>query len=204
MFYCLIFYPQFSPELAESIDAIGSAYNPASGFIKPHITIIFPVQDSVGEQSLINHIQDVLGDWSPFTIRLGGFHRTANHWLFLTLPEGEAEVKRLYQALNTGILDDGGDFSWFLPHISLGLFVKEGITQDWRNPREEDFDPERYEEALRLAKALPLSESILVEKLQLVTIPDSVIDWTRGRRATIPDDADTDVVREFRLVHQNA
>ena len=95
-----------------------------------NITIFYPVHDSVGEQSLINNIQAVLDDWSPFTIRLGGFHRTANHWLFLTLQEGEAEVKRLYQAINTGILDDGGDFSWFLPHISLGLFVKEGILSD--------------------------------------------------------------------------
>lgn len=202
MFYCLTFYPQLSPELAESIDAIRSAYDPTAPFYKPHITIIYPTHDSVGEQPLINHIEKVLSDWNPFEIRLGGFHKTHNHWLFLTLLEGEAEVKRLHRALYTGILaDNGWDVRKFVPHIGLGLFVKKGITQDWFNPQESDFDAERYEEALRKAEALPLSESISVEKFQLGAIPDSVIDWVRGRRASIPDDADADVVREFRLSH---
>ena len=204
MYYCLSFFPQLSVELAESIDAIRNAYDPTSGFIKPHITLVFPTPDSVGEQSLISHIQNVLNDWSPFEIQLGGFHKSRDHWLFLKLQEGEAEVKRLYQALYTGILADGRDVSKFVPHLGLGLFIKEGCTYDWRNPRESDFDRERYEEALHQAKALPLSASIAVEKLLLTKIPDGVIEWTTGKRASLPDDAKEFEVREFRFGNQGA
>jgi 2'-5' RNA ligase len=204
MYYCLSFCPQLSVELAEAIEAIRRVYDPTAWFIKPHITIIFPTPDSIGEQSLISHIEQVLSGWSPFEIRLGGFHKSRDHWLFLTLQEGEAEVKRLYRELHTGILDDGRDLSRFVPHLGLGLFLKAGCTYDWRNPREFDFDRERYEEALRQAKAIPSSESIWVDKFQLTKISDEVVAWTTGKRATLPDDSEDAIVREFRLGHQGA
>jgi hypothetical protein len=204
MYYCLSFFPQLGARLAESIGTIRRAYDPTSGFIKPHVTIIFPTPDSVGEQSLISHIQHVLKGWSPFEIQLGGFHKSPDHWLSLRLQEGEAEVKRLYRALYTGISSDGRDVSTFVPHLGLGLFLKEGCTYDWRNPREADFDRERYEAALLRAKALPLSESIAVEKLQMTADSDEVIEWTTGKRASLPDDAKEFDVREFRLGHGGA
>ena len=115
------------------------------------------------------------------------------------MQEGEAEVKKLYRALHTGILDDGRDLDRFIPHLGLGLFLKEGCRYDWRNPLESDFDRERYEEALRRAKTLPLSASIEVDKLLLTKISDEVIEWTTGKRAGLPDDAEEFEVREFRL-----
>ncbi len=204
MYYCLSFQPRLSSELAESIHAIRRVYDPTAGFIPPHITIIFPTPDSVGEQPLIDHIQNVLTGWNPFEIRLGGFHKSRDHWLFLRLREGEEEMKQLYRALYTGILADGRDFSKFVPHLGLGLFIKEGCTYDWRNPREADFDRQRYEEALRLAEALPLSANLAVEKLLMTMISDEVIEWTTGKRTDLPDDAKEFDVREFRLGHQSA
>ncbi|UCC81063.1 MAG: 2'-5' RNA ligase family protein [Candidatus Zixiibacteriota bacterium] len=201
MFYCLSFYPQLSPELAESIDAIRRVYDPTFRF-KPHITVIFPVHDSVGEQSLTSHIERVLSDWNPFEIRLGGFYKSRDHWLFLTLREGEGEMKRLYKSLYTGILEEYG--REYIPHLGLGLFLKEGCIYDWSNPREEDFDLARYEVALRQAKELPLSETFVMETLQLTMISDQWIEWVTGRRATVPDEGERKVVQEFRLGSQNA
>ena len=204
MYYCLSFCPQLSPGLAESIEAIRKAYDPTAWFVKPHITIIFPTPDSVGEQALIRHIEQVLSGWSPFEIRLGGFCKSRDHWLFLTVKEGEAEMKKLYRELYTGILADGRDFSRFVPHLGLGLFLKEGCTYDWRNPRESDFDRKRYEEALRRAEGLPVSESILVEKFELTAISDEVVEWTTGKRASLPEDAEDTIVREFHLGRRGA
>ena len=204
MYYCLSFFPPLSVELAESIASIRRVYDPTAWFIKPHITLIFPTHDSVGEQRLINHIEQVLSGWSPFEIRLGGFCKSRDHWLFLSLQEGEAEVKRLYRALHTGIMDDGRDFSRYVPHLGLGLFLKEGATYDWRHPQESDFDRERYEEALRRAEALHLSGTVLVDRLLLTTISDEVIEWTTGKRAGLPDDAKEITVREFHLGHPGA
>ncbi len=205
LYYALVFYPQLSLELSESIDTIRKEYDPTYNIIKPHITIIFPATNNLNERLLISHIEQVLSRWSPFEIRLGGFHKSPDHWLFLTLQEGEAEVKRLHQELYTGYLAEYRKVGYIpFPHLGLGLFIKEGCTYDYRNPRESDFDRERYEEALRQAKALSLSSSISVEKLALDTIPDVLTEWTTGKRASIPEGSQIITVREFRFGHQGA
>jgi 2'-5' RNA ligase len=205
MYYALNFFPRLSAELSASIDAIRREYDPTSGFTKPHITVLFPVPGSVGQGQLIGHIQNVLSDWSPFEIRLGGLHKSHDHWLFLTLIEGETQVRKLYYALYTGILAKyRRDDIEFVPHLGLGFFIKKGSTYDWDNPRESDFDRERYEEALSQAKALPLPASISVEKFLLTQIPDVILEWATGKRASIPDDSQIVQVREFRLGNQRA
>ena len=200
MYYALVYYPPLSEELAESIAAIRRKHDPTVGFTEPHITILFPVPDGVGEAQLIRHIESVLNDRKSFEIRLGGFHKSHDHWLFLTLTEGEAEVKRLNQLLYTGILAEyRRDDIEFVPHLGLGLFLKEGCTYDWDNPQESDFDQERYEEALEQAKALPLQVSFAVENLQLTRIPDEVLEWATGKRTSIPEGSQIVEVREFLL-----
>jgi len=199
MYYCLSFVPQLSGELDAAIADIRKTYDPTAFFITPHITLVFPTHDSIGEQALISHIQEVLKDWRPFNIKFGGLHKNRDHWLFLMVQEGEEEIKRLYRVLHTGILDDGRDVSKFLPHLGLGLFIKKGCLYDWRNPREEDFDQERYDKALRKAQKLSLSESVTVDKLVMTKISDEVIEWTRGERLFLPEDAEDLVVREFEL-----
>jgi len=205
MYYALSLYPQLGAELSEAIDAIRREYDPTSGLTEPHITVLFPVPGISGEAELISHIENVLSDWTPFEIRLGGFHKSHDHWLFLTLTEGEAQVRKLYITLYTGPLaSHRRDDIEFVPHLGLGLFMKEGSTYDWDNPRESDFDRERYEEALCRAKGLPLASRIWVEKLQLTKIPDVILEWATGKRASIPEDARIVGVREFRLGNQGA
>jgi 2'-5' RNA ligase superfamily len=185
MYYSVDFYPQLSAELAESIAAMRKEYDPTCDIIRPHIGIIFPATKSLNKQLLIGHIEQVLSGWSPFVIRLGGFHKSPDHWLFLTLQEGEAEVMRLNQELYSGYLakyrkEPRKDGYKRVPHLGLGLFIKKGCTYDYRNPRDSDFDRDRYEEALCQAKALPLSSSILVDKLALDAIPEVLTEWTTG------------------------
>jgi 2'-5' RNA ligase len=200
MYYGLNFYPQLNAELAELINSIRRKHDPTVGFAKPHITVLFPVPDSIGEPQLINHIQSVLNDWSPFEIRLGGFHKSHDHWLFLTLTEGEAQIKQLYRSLYTGILAEyRRDDIEFVPHLGLGLFIMEGSKYDWDNPQEANFDQERYDEALQQAKALPLHSRFVVKKLHLTKVPNEVLEWATGKRADIPEDSQLVEVREFLL-----
>jgi 2'-5' RNA ligase len=200
MYYTLNIYPRLNEELAESIDAIRRRHDPTFGFTKPHITVLFPVPDSVGEPQLIGHIESVLSGWPPFEVRLGGFHKSHDHWLFLTLVRGEARVKKLYQLLYTGILAEyRRDDIEFVPHLGLGLFIKEGSKYDWDNPQETDFDQTRYEEVLHQAKALPLPFSFRVEKLQLTKVSDEVLEWATGKRASIPEGSRAVKAREFLL-----
>ncbi len=205
MYYALVFYPQLDSELREPIDQIRRKYDPTADRGEPHITIVFPVPDVVGEAELVSHIEDVLGDWRPFEIRLGGFHKSRDHWLFLTVAKGERQVKDLYQSLYTGILGDyRRDDIEFVPHLGLGLFINKGSTYDWDHPEEADLDRETYDEALQQAKALPLGSSCVVEKLHLVKIPNEVLDWATGKRACIPEDWQFAEVREFSLGNRGA
>jgi hypothetical protein len=205
MYFALSIYPLLSTELSHSIDAIREKYDPTSGFTKSHITVLFPVPGSVGEEKLISHIQNVLSNWSPFEIRLGGLQKSHDHWLFLTLEEGEAQVKKLYQALYTGILAEyRRDDIEYMPHLGLGLFIKESSIYDWDNPKEADFDREGYEKARHQAKALPLHLPVFVEKLHLTMIPDEILEWATGTRNRIPEDTRTVDVQEFYLRHPAA
>jgi 2'-5' RNA ligase len=200
VYYSMGFYPGLSAELAEAIGTIREKYDPTSGFIKPHVTVLFPVPGSVGEEPLVGQIGDVLSEWRPFKMRLGGFHKSRDHWLFLTLKEGEAEVRRLHGALYTGILAEyRRDDIEFVPHMGLGLFVKQGSIYKWDTPRESDLDRVGYGEALREAEALPLGSTSVIETFHLVKIPDGLIEWTTGKRAAIPGDIRITEVREFRL-----
>lgn len=203
MYYALSFYPPLNGELAESIDAIRRKHDPTFGFTKPHITVLFPIPNSVGESGLIGHIESVLNDCSPFEIRLGGFHKSRDHWLFLKLADGEAQVRKLYESLYTDILAEYRRYDIeYLPHLGLGLFMKEGSDYDWSNPRETDFDEERYEEALQQARELPLDSAFKVEKLELTEISDGILEWATGKRASIPEDSQIVIVREFLLGDQ--
>ena len=205
MYYALVFYPQLDSELTESIDEIRRKYDPTVDWSEPHVAVVFPVPDVVGEAELVGHIEDVLRDWKPFEVRLGGFHKSRDHWLFLTVAKGERQVKDLYQSLYTGILEEyRRDDIEFVPHLGLGLFVKESSTYDWDHPQEADLDQEKYDEALRQAKALPLGSSCVMEKLHLVKIPDEVLDWATGKRASIPEDSRSTEVREFHLGDRGA
>lgn len=205
MYYALVFYPQLDSELTESIDEIRRKYDPTVDWSEPHVAVVFPVPDVVGEAELVGHIEDVLRDWKPFEIRLGGFHKSRDHWLFLTVAKGERQVKDLYQSLYTGILEEyRRDDIEFVPHLGLGLFLKEGSTYDWDHPQEADLDQEKYDEALRQAKALPLGSSCVMEKLHLVKIRDEVLDWATGKRASIPEDSRSTEVREFHLGDRGA
>jgi len=200
MYYTLSYDPQLGAELSELIGAIRKAHDPTFAFSKPHITVLFPVPGSVGEERLIGHIQSVLDDCEPFDIRLEGFHKSRDHWLFLTLTEGEAQLQSLYQTLYTGILSDyRSDDKEYVPHIGLGLFLKEGATYNWNDPQEVDCDRERYEDALRQATALPLPISMPVDELRMSSLPDELLEWATGRRASIPEDSHIAVVRKFRL-----
>jgi len=202
MYYALVFYPRVDRAL---IDEIRRKYDPTIDVIGPHVTVLFPVPERVGEEELVAHIQSVLRDCRPFEVCLGGFHKSPDHWLFLTLQKGNRRVKELHRSLYTGVLAEfRRDEIEFVPHLGLGLFLKEGSTYDWDNPQESDFDAEKYETALRQAEVLGVSCSSVVETLHLVKIPDEVLEWASGERPSFSKDARVVEVRQFGLGDRGA
>ena len=197
MHYAVAFYPDVDPE---PIHRIRRKYDPTEPIVEPHIAVVFPVPESVGEDGLAHHVEGVLSSWKPFPVRISGFKKSFDHWLFLTLEEGYEDVVRLYRELNTGILDEyRRDDIEFIPHISLGLFHKVGTTYDWEHPHRMVFDEEGYERALEEARKDRLDYRCTVDSLHLMKIPADVMEWFGGKRPSLDENSKVVKGRQFSL-----
>lgn len=179
MFYALVHYPHID---TQPINDFRREFDPQADLIEPHITFMFLVPDSVGEQSLVDHIESVLSHWRPFPIHLKGLQKSWDHWLFLTLADGNANAARLHRELYTGILATyhRSDIE-FVPHISLGLFTTPDSDYDIRNPHNAVLDDEKYSRALHQAEHLNLDYLCVVDRLHLVKLSDDVSEIASSR-----------------------
>ena len=164
MIYALIYYPEVD---TLGINQLREKYDPQAGWIGPHVTLMFPVPESVGEDNLVNHLENVLSRWRPFPIRLRGLEKSWDDYLFLLVREGGENVVRLHNAIYTGVL--AGHYredTMFIPHLTLGVFSK---------------DAGAYALALEEARQLDLDYRCVVDKLHLVKVNDerSRIVWSR-------------------------
>ena len=179
MFYALVHYPNID---TRHIEEFRRKYDPHCDLIRPHTTFIFLVPESAGESNLISHIENILNHWSPFPIQLKGLYKSWDHWLFLTLAEGNENVIRLHRELYSGMLaaHHRSDIP-FVPHLGLGLFARKDANYDIRDPRDVSLDVEDYAHALREAEQLNLDYSCVIDRLHLVKISDDIsqIVWSK-------------------------
>ncbi len=183
MYYALAYFPDVD---SEGIQRIREKYDPTVDLIEPHIGVLFPVPDAVGKPALLEHVERVLQSWKPFPIRIRGLQKSWDHWLLLTLEEGSSDVVRLYGDIYTGILARyRRDDLEFVPHLALGLFVRKPAEYDFRDPRQLEFDEQKYGQALREAEALKLDFTCLLDVLHLVELTDDFSRITRGPAFTL-------------------
>jgi 2'-5' RNA ligase len=183
MYYALASFPEVDTVF---IDRIRRKYDPTVDLIEPHLTVVFPVPESLGKGELVRHCTAVLQGWRPFPVGAGELAKSPDHWLLLTLREGAGAVTQLYRDLYSGFLGEFARPEIFQPHISLGYFLRAGRVNDWDNPSEADFDEDRYAQAMREVKELDLELSWIIDCLDLVELPDEVIAWARGILPSYP------------------
>ena len=164
MMYALVHYPAIDTEL---IDQLRRKYDPQCNLIRPHLTLIFPLPESIGETALVSHIGGVLQSWKPFPLRLHELEKSWDDYLFLTPTVGRVEFVRLYEELYTGFLAGyKRDEVLYVPHVTLGVF--RGEVARLPQVREE-------------ANALNLAYRSLVDQLDVVKVNDEQrrIIWSR-------------------------
>lgn len=183
MFYGLAHFPDIDTTI---IDRFRRKYDPTYGLIDAHITVVFPVPASIGDENFTRHIEKKLEGWSGFDIHLSGFVRSWDNWLFLVLKEGNDRVIRLHDELYQGLLEPYSrkDIE-FIPHLALGLFIKDISDYHHGAPSQLPFDEKSYSSALEEAESLNLDYRCVFNKLYLVEIND---DFTRFN-----------LIREFEL-----
>ncbi len=184
MFYALVHYPKIN---TERINEFRRKYDPHVDLIEPHITFVFLVPGSVGEANLVRHIESVLGNWRPFPIHLKGLQKAWDHWLFLVLAQGNENVTRLHQELYTGVLAayHRPDIE-FIPHLGLGLFLRQDANYDIRNPQQVSLDADKYARALKEAQQLGLDYHCVVDGLHLVKISDDISEIVWSKQFALP------------------
>ena len=193
LFHAIVHYPEID---TERIEQFRKKHDPTYRLIRAHITVVFGVDQSVSVQSLSDHVRTVLKHWRSFDIELGGFAKSWDHWLFLTLTKGNEKVKKLHDELYEGILAPYLRREiQFIPHIGLGEFVKEkemGLLKrkqlHLRDPSRIAFDETRYKTALKEAQNLNLSYSTKMEKLQMIEIDDAYTTITNIKEFPLSSD----------------
>jgi 2'-5' RNA ligase len=165
MIYALVHYPSID---FGRINQFRKKYDPQFELIEPHITIMFPVPESVGEEKLVHHFASVLDGWNSFPIHLQGCQISSDDYVFLLIQEGHANIIHLHDEAYTGIVAD----YWrkdipFVPHLTLGVLNKNSTN---------------FHEVLQEAEELSsIDYYCILDRLHLVKVKDdrSKIVWSK-------------------------
>ena len=170
--YALVIFPNIN---TTKIEVFRELYDPNFNLIKPHLTLIFPIDSiSISEKSLSKHVRSVLNNWKVFDIELNGFKKSLDHWLFLLVKEGIEKIKQLHDELYEGILSSflRSDLK-YIPHISLGCFKKKNDQSSQKSLDNYIFDEPKYNLALKKAEELNLIYRTEVKTIQLIQIKEN-------------------------------
>ena len=198
MHIALVYFPDVG---LDTLDRIRRKYDPTFELIPPHVTVVHPVPGSVGKERLMEHFEAVLRLWRAFPIRLRGFEKSPDHWLFLKVQEGNVEFVQLFESLYTGPLAElrRTDLT-YRPHVGLGLFVRKHVQYDMgAPPRAADLDETTYRQALKEAEAEQIDLRTKVSTLHFVELEDEILDWALGVRRELPSGARAHTTAQFDL-----
>ena len=169
MCYALVYYPKLEKK---KVERFRRKYDPLVDIIEPHITLIFPLPaNRIDENRLVNHINKTLSKWKPFDIHITGLKKSWDCWLFLLIKKGGNSIIKLHNELYTGILAKylRKDIE-FIPHITLGSFVKKEISYDLPDSQAVALDEERYKSAIKEAERLNLDYRNIFDRLCLIKL----------------------------------
>jgi 2'-5' RNA ligase len=155
--YALVHFPDID---TERINLLRKRYDPQFNLIEPHITLMFPVGEAIGENNLVNHVVSVLRNRQSFQVHLHGLERSSDDYLFLMVQEGNADIIGLHDEIYTGLLVGYRKPDRpYVPHLTLGMFAKNA---------------NEYPEAFEVAKRLDLDYRCVLDKVHLLRIYDDM------------------------------
>ncbi len=127
MYYALVYYPNNYPII---IDTFRKKYDSRRKLAKPHITLVFPVDASIGESALVHHLESVLKTQISITVSMEGIVRSWDDLVFLLVKDGKTQINELHDRLYTGVLKSflHPDIE-YVPHITLGNATDSNIEE---------------------------------------------------------------------------
>ena len=151
-FYGVVYFPKLN---YAPLNEFRKKYDPTFDLIEDHVTIVFLIPDTFNLQELKDQIGNVVKKWRSFDIHISGLSKSWDHWLFLTIKEGNQKVIELHDQLYKGPLKPylREDIE-YKPHIGLGYFGEKNY--DHKDPRALALNEENYRKARSEAESLNL------------------------------------------------
>lgn len=117
----IMIFPEFHN--IDVIDFYRSQYDPLSALVRPHITLVFPFQSNMSNESLDKHIKDKLMNIRPFELILHGVSKHPDefgNYLFLNIIEGTEHIHKIHEKLYSDQLEKYKKGYLYTPHLTLG------------------------------------------------------------------------------------
>ena len=167
MYLAAVHYPKIENK---GFHAFRKKYDPYFNLMPVHISLVFPLPESVGLKEMESHIRKILEKWQPFETHFYNLQKTVDHWLMLVPDNGYNEVVLLHDELYTGILEPylRKDLP-FTPHIGLGLFSKQ--PYDFNNPTAQlQLNRDIYLKAVDEFESLHFEVKVLINSLTILRV----------------------------------
>ena len=112
-------YPDFSNEPA--IQGFREKNDPLAAKIRPHITLVFPFDDPMPDESLIHWVHQVAYEHRPITASFSAPIHHMDVQVWLKVIKGCEDITALHKALYAGHLQSYlRTNSRYTPHVTLG------------------------------------------------------------------------------------
>ena len=119
----IVIFPAF--ENIVMINQIREKYDPLAKLIRPHITLVFPFDDEMSDEKLLDILNERLAGIKPFKIELQGFSKyedSFGNYLFLNVIEGSGEIIKIHNLLYDNEFHKFDAGLAYLPHMTVGKF----------------------------------------------------------------------------------
>lgn len=113
-------FPSFSAD--SGVQAFRAKHDPLAQCIPPHITLLFPFEDDVGDAELVRHIEDAVQGLGNFAIGFATPVLVDNRLIWLPVRDDEGNVAGLHARLYSGFMKKHlRPEIPYRPHVTLGV-----------------------------------------------------------------------------------
>lgn len=115
----ILIFPKFNN--IDKIQEIRNKYDKLVTLIPPHITLVFPFNNEITNENLIEKLSTLLKDFSPFNVTFKSISLSNDNYIFLNCIKGSNEIIKLHDEIYERILPTHLNKSIkYIPHITLG------------------------------------------------------------------------------------
>jgi 2'-5' RNA ligase len=118
----IMIFPRF--DNIEVIDQIRKQYDPLTGLVKPHITVVFPFSLEWDRSSIERKMKEALNHFKPFSLLMTGISKEISNrgcYLFLNISQGKEKIQQISRLLYENLFGQGQAIL-VEPHMTIGKF----------------------------------------------------------------------------------